>query len=162
LQRAGLFEPSFFAYWEDVDLSTRIARAGMRLAAIPDAVVTHLGNASTGKGSPFVEFLQTRNAWLFLKRNAHGGSSWARWCRFAARAYHRAAMMRELGENPDVQAAVLAGMSAARSSRFGPPVNISQPALLERWCSRHPWRFAALLEHTASVFDRGMPFGGVH
>jgi GT2 family glycosyltransferase len=43
----GGFDPSFFMYGEDVDLSLRAARLGYRPLITPRAVVTHIGGASS-------------------------------------------------------------------------------------------------------------------
>ena len=47
-----VFEPSFFAYYEDVDLSLRLARAGWRFACDPAAVARHEGS-QTGSRTPW-------------------------------------------------------------------------------------------------------------
>ena len=49
LRRLGLFRDDFFANFEDVDLSLRIAAAGLRCRFVPGAVVRHRLNASIQK-----------------------------------------------------------------------------------------------------------------
>jgi len=41
VETAGLFDPDFFAYFEDSDLCWRIALAGYEVAFIPDAEISH-------------------------------------------------------------------------------------------------------------------------
>jgi GT2 family glycosyltransferase len=67
---AGLaFEGSFFAYYEDVDLSLRLSRAGWRFACDPRALARHEGSL-TGRRTPFRRALWTaRNRWRTLFRN---------------------------------------------------------------------------------------------
>jgi GT2 family glycosyltransferase len=156
VKEAGLFERDFFAYWEDADLCTRINRAGGKLVAVPDAAATHIGNGSSGTNSPFVEFLRTRNAWLFLKRNARVGSNRIRWLRFVARSTERAAFY-DLKGQPALATAVLAGLSAARQQRFGPPAAARSPALLERLAFWRPWRVSHVLGRVADWLE---PEGG--
>jgi GT2 family glycosyltransferase len=48
---AGGFDPSFFAYFEDVDLGWRLWVLGHRVIYAPDAVVRHIGG-STGTRQP--------------------------------------------------------------------------------------------------------------
>jgi GT2 family glycosyltransferase len=64
-----IFERSFFAYYEDVDLSLRLARAGWRFACDPEARCRHEGSR-TGRRTPARRALWTaRNRWRTLFRN---------------------------------------------------------------------------------------------
>jgi hypothetical protein len=47
LIRAGLFDPVFFLYYEEVDLCRRVKAAGFRIRYWPDIVVTHIGGESS-------------------------------------------------------------------------------------------------------------------
>jgi GT2 family glycosyltransferase len=63
------FESAFFAYYEDVDLSLRLARAGWRFVCDPRAVARHEGSR-TGRRTPFRRaFWTARNRWRTLFRN---------------------------------------------------------------------------------------------
>jgi GT2 family glycosyltransferase len=63
------FEGSFFAYYEDVDLSLRLSRAGWRFACDPKAIARHEGSR-TGRRTPFRRaFWTARNRWRTLFRN---------------------------------------------------------------------------------------------
>lgn len=69
-ERIGLFDEDFFAYLEDVDLNLRMNRAGIRGYFIPQAVVYHIGSATTGsKINSFTVRLSTRNSFLVLLKN---------------------------------------------------------------------------------------------
>jgi GT2 family glycosyltransferase len=58
----GGFDEDLFMYCEDVDLGYRIRLAGGACRVIPDAVVDHVGSASTGgAGSDFASFHGARN-----------------------------------------------------------------------------------------------------
>jgi GT2 family glycosyltransferase len=64
-----IFERSFFAYYEDVDLSLRLSRVGWRFACDPQAVARHEGSR-TGRRTPVRRALWTaRNRWRTLFRN---------------------------------------------------------------------------------------------
>jgi GT2 family glycosyltransferase len=133
LDRTGGFDPAFFAYWEDVDLSLRTTRRGGRLAAVPDAVATHTrGATSGGDRSPFVEFLLTRNTWLFLERHATAGRRFARWLRYAASAIERAKTYEREGDTASARA-TLAGVTAARRGEYGAPPREFGAGTMERY-----------------------------
>jgi GT2 family glycosyltransferase len=62
------FDESYFSYFEDVDLSFRLRLAGGRCLYVPQAVVHHVGSASTGKTSNFAVYHAHRNlVWTFFK-----------------------------------------------------------------------------------------------
>lgn len=66
----GLFDEDFFAYCEDGDVSFRAQLAGHRCLYVPEAIVYHIGGASTGgKRSPTATRLGTRNGLLLLVKN---------------------------------------------------------------------------------------------
>ena len=64
----GGFDERFFCYCEDVDLGFRIRLAGHRIVQVADALVHHVGGASSGKRSDFAVYHGTRNRlWTFVK-----------------------------------------------------------------------------------------------
>ena len=69
LDEIGLFDDSFFAYMEDVDLAIRSRISGYRNLLCPDAIVYHIGSATSG--SRYNEFkvrLAARNnVWVVYK-----------------------------------------------------------------------------------------------
>ena len=48
----GGFDEGYFMYSEEIDLCTRLVDAGQRIAHVPEAVVEHEGQVSTGIESP--------------------------------------------------------------------------------------------------------------
>lgn len=153
LERSGLLEPAFFAYWEDIDLSVRMTRCGFRIGAEAAAGALHLGGATSGgRSSPTVAFLDTRNRWLFLERNARIGSRRLRWWRYAAIAIRRSAWCDLTGDTLH-GTALLAGISAARAKQFFAPPTVFNLAVHERVCRRAPWRASAWLMRAADWLD---------
>jgi GT2 family glycosyltransferase len=69
-RRVGGFDPTFFLYYEDTDLSWRLGTAGRRIRYVPDAVVHHQHSASTDQASAAFAFYNQRNQLLMLIRNA--------------------------------------------------------------------------------------------
>lgn len=62
------FDEDYFSYFEDVDLSFRLRLTGGRCLYVPQAVVHHVGSASTGKASDFAFYYGHRNlVWTFFK-----------------------------------------------------------------------------------------------
>ncbi len=65
---AGGFDEDYFSYHEDVDLGFRLRLRGLRCIFVPQAIVHHVGSASTGKRSDFAVYHGHRNlAWTFFK-----------------------------------------------------------------------------------------------
>jgi GT2 family glycosyltransferase len=75
LDEIGLFDEDFVSYCEDGDLSFRAQLAGYRCLYVPDAVVYHMGSASTGgKRSATATRLGTRNSLSLLVKNLPPGA----------------------------------------------------------------------------------------
>lgn len=75
LKVAG-FDEGYFSYFEDVDLSFRLRLLGKRCLYVPQAVVHHVGSASTGKVSDFAIYHGHRNlVWTYFK-NMPGALFW--------------------------------------------------------------------------------------
>jgi GT2 family glycosyltransferase len=75
---AGGFDEDYFCYIEDVDLGFRLRLVGHKAMHVPDAVVHHLGSATTGgQRSDFSMYHGHRNlVWTFIK-NMPGVLFWA-------------------------------------------------------------------------------------
>ncbi len=66
--KVGGFDEDYFSYFEDVDLSFRLRLTGGRCLYVPQAVVHHIGSASTGNDSDFSIYHGYRNlVWTFFK-----------------------------------------------------------------------------------------------
>ena len=73
LEDVGLFEESFFLYYEDTDLAVRGRGRGWRFVVEPSSVVRHIHSASTVEGSAFAAHFIERNRLILVVR--HGSAS---------------------------------------------------------------------------------------
>lgn len=78
LVKVGGFDEDYFCYVEDVDLGFRLRLAGYGAMYVPDAVVHHVGSATTGgQHSDFSVYHGHRNlVWTYVK-NMPGMLFWA-------------------------------------------------------------------------------------
>jgi GT2 family glycosyltransferase len=68
LSEIGLFDETFFAYYEDVDLAWRAQNAGWRCIYAPQARVFHIHSATGGQDPTRKRYLIGRNkTWTLLK-----------------------------------------------------------------------------------------------
>ena len=83
LADVGLFDESFFLYYEDTDLSWRGLSRGWRYRYVPEAVVRHVHAASTGEGSFTFQYYAERNRLVMLAKNAPAAMAWHAAWRYA-------------------------------------------------------------------------------
>ena len=60
-RQVGGFDESFFMYVEDIDIGFRLQLAGHPCLFVPNAVVHHIGSATTGRTSDFTVYHGHRN-----------------------------------------------------------------------------------------------------
>jgi len=75
LDSIGLFDETFFLYFEETDLCHRLARAGQQVHFVRDSSVTHIGSVSTG----MKEWRRVPGYWF--------DSRWHYFCKTRGRAY---------------------------------------------------------------------------
>ncbi len=71
-EAVGGFDPSYFMYFEDLDLCERLARAGWQSVYVPSALVTHVGGHSTSRVSDRMQRAHHRSAYQYLSRRYRG------------------------------------------------------------------------------------------
>src|SRR5437867_845573 len=69
-----VFDPRFFAYYEDVELCARLHEAGWRTAVIPIVKATHRGSASAPLLGKRAKRLRTRNRYFVARMHRGVGS----------------------------------------------------------------------------------------
>lgn len=76
VEKAGLMPECFFLYYEELDWSVMIRRAGYEIWYEPACTVFHKESQTTGRISPLKTFYITRNRLLFVNRNIKGISKY--------------------------------------------------------------------------------------
>lgn len=69
IEKAGMMPECFFLYYEELDWSMMIRRAGYEIWYEPNFTVFHKESQTTGQQSPLRTYYLTRNRLLFVKRN---------------------------------------------------------------------------------------------
>lgn len=67
----GKFPKEFFLYYEEIDWSLRLVKAGYRIFYQPEAVIYHKESMSVGKESPLKIYYMTKNRILLIRRHAN-------------------------------------------------------------------------------------------
>jgi GT2 family glycosyltransferase len=110
-EEVGGFDPGYFLYWEDIDLSTRLRRHGWRLVTVPEVWAVHADGGSSSDA-----FERERQWWRGCMRYTalwYGRMDWAaalgaaavQWATMAVRKPHLAgALWHDLiGASVDVR-----------------------------------------------------------
>lgn len=63
------FADMFFIYYEELDWSARIKRAGYTIYYQPDSLIYHKESVTMGRESPLKAYYHNRNRILFMRRN---------------------------------------------------------------------------------------------
>lgn len=66
IQEAGVFDPAYFLYLEDVDLCIRIRQLGYDIITVPQAMIYHKFSSGTVEGSPWKNYFLLRNRLTIL------------------------------------------------------------------------------------------------
>lgn len=69
VEKAGLMPECYFLYYEELDWSMLIRRAGYSIWYDPACTIFHKESRTTGQNSPLRTYYITRNRFLFARRN---------------------------------------------------------------------------------------------
>lgn len=69
VEQVGMMPECYFLYYEELDWSMMIRRAGYDIWYDPAVTIYHKESQSTGQASPLKSYYMTRNRLLFAKRN---------------------------------------------------------------------------------------------
>ena len=76
IERAGLMPECYFLYYEELDWSLMLRRAGYKIWYDPSCTIYHKESQSTGQNSPLKCYYLTRNRFIFAQRNILSLSRW--------------------------------------------------------------------------------------
>ena len=74
IEKAGLMPECYFLYYEELDWSMMIRRAGFDIWYEPACIIYHKESKTTGQNSPLRTYYITRNRLLFVRRNNQDAS----------------------------------------------------------------------------------------
>ena len=77
IENVGLMQECYFLYYEELDWSMMINRAGYEIWYEPACTIYHKESQSTGQNSPLRTYYITRNRLLLVKRNFKGLTKYA-------------------------------------------------------------------------------------
>ena len=80
IQEVGLIPECYFLYYEELDWSMMITRAGYEIWYEPASTIYHKESQSTGQNSPLRTYYITRNRLLLVKRNWSGFTQLLSYC----------------------------------------------------------------------------------
>lgn len=72
IEKAGIMPECYFLYYEELDWSEMIRRAGYEIWYDPACTVFHKESQTTGQASPLKTYYITRNRLIFAQRNIQG------------------------------------------------------------------------------------------
>jgi hypothetical protein len=75
-EECGLFDESFYYYWEETDLCVRARKAGWRIIHVPAAKIWHKGVQMDYRPQPHVTYYSTRNRLLLLRKHKAPLRAW--------------------------------------------------------------------------------------
>lgn len=104
IKEIGLFDKSFFAYYEDTDFFWRLKKAkGDAFYYCPDSIVYHIHTGTSKEWSPFFIFHVERNRLMMLLKNAAWKNFIYEFIRFFAQIYSTIKWRRIPGNSEKVK-----------------------------------------------------------
>lgn len=76
IEKVGIMPECYFLYYEELDWSMMIRRAGYEIWYEPACTVFHKESQTTGQQSPLKTYYITHNRLLFAQRNINGGEKY--------------------------------------------------------------------------------------
>lgn len=151
LRKIGPLDERYFAYYEDDDISARLAAAGYRTAYCPDVRCFH-PHRPIEKYHAMALYLMTRNSWLFWRTHTPASLRSGLGRHLMAQALHNLMLLKKNDAPAEKSRAIVAGLIDAMKDRYGrPPDRLECPALLHRLATLAPYRLSRLLGPESTV-----------
>ena len=80
IEKAGMMPECYFLYYEELDWSCMIRRAGYEIWYEPASTIYHKESQTTGQASPLRTYYISRNRLLFVSRNGSGLYKYLSYC----------------------------------------------------------------------------------
>ena len=118
IEKSGLMPECYFLYYEELDWSMMIRRAGYDIWYDPALTVFHKESQSTGQQSPLRTYYITRNRLLFVKRNNSSATRYLSYIYQISLVACRDILRYTLQRRPDLAQATIKGIRDFINSRF--------------------------------------------
>ncbi|MDO3377969.1 glycosyltransferase family 2 protein [Geoalkalibacter halelectricus] len=149
IDQVGVFDPSYFLYWDDVDWCSRVRQqTGMTIQGLPSAIAWHRGGSAT---NPIARYYQWRNRLKYFSAHLQP----AQWPAFAvsfAEQVMMALVNSRLSGKENVVAAIEAALEDATARRFDRCQNTERFIAVK---PRQPYtaKASAVVHECGHVFD---------
>lgn len=152
MQEIGLLDDRYFAYYDDNDLSARLAAADLKVAYCPASICLHQYKA-LHEHSAMALYLMARNQWLFWGTHTPKQHRAGMTRRLLTYSLYQVAHLITHGADTVKINAIADGCWAAWQSRFGsPPQQISGPWWLRNLFRHAPYFIAGAIENPSKTF----------
>jgi len=118
IDKAGLMPECYFLYYEELDWSMMIRRAGYDIWYEPACTIYHKESQATGQNSPLKSYYMARNRLLFAKRNISSPQKYLTYSYLIAIVAIRDIVKSLLCHRPDLAKATLKGLRDFTNSQF--------------------------------------------
>ena len=118
IEKVGLMPECYFLYYEELDWSMMIRRAGYEIWYEPACTIFHKESQSTGQSSPLKSYYMTRNRLLFAKRNISNPQKYLTYSYLIGIVALRDIFKSLLCHRPDLAKATLKGLRDFINSQF--------------------------------------------
>lgn len=151
LRKIGLLDDRYFAYFEDNEISARLAKNGFGAAYCREANCLH-DYRSLHEYGAMALYLLTRNAWLFWIENTPAAARKGLRRHLVSSFLHDLALLKKNRAAPDKLDALCAGCWDGFNGRFGrPPTEFNSPWLMRKFAYLAPYFISQFLRSPLST-----------